>query len=271
MDELNVQHVTPTTAALLQWWFRPHTDAPGAGLQESQRQLLLQAISAHEAPGSVPSQPTRPAHRLALTDSEPKLQALLALLVWQLLNHLDARTAGRHDPRFTDQFVLVAPDTSARDRLLDALCGTRMPGLRGGRDFEKADLFRLAPVLIPTARQAEVFCFVRAHTGDDYEHQRKTAHESVIAITDDRLEALECMARLPNAMLFDDETRPPYRDDREDLAIGTAWRRQLRRFASTRNGHGAQVVFTHPTPGDGRHRFIVSGPGASSAASLFRR
>lgn len=264
MDEPTVQHVTPTTQALLRWWFEPHSRAASAGFLGSQRHVLLPAITAHEALDTAAPEPARPAHRLALADAETKLHALLALLVWQLLNHLDARAAGRVDPRFTDQFVLVASDAGTRTRLLCALCGTPAPDHPGGRDFDRSDLARLAPLLIPAERHAEVLGFARAHAGEGEQHLRKTARESVIAITDDRLEALECMARLPNAMLFDDETRPPYRDLLEDLTIGPAWRRQLRRFASTRNGHGAQVVFTHTTPGEGRHRYAVPGTGGNS-------
>ncbi|MDR7096822.1 hypothetical protein [Hydrogenophaga laconesensis] len=271
MDELTVQHVTPTTQALLRWWFEPRDRADSGGFLGGQRQVLLPAITAHEALDMAAPEPNRPAHRLALADAETQLHALLALLIWQLLNHLDARAAGRADPRFTDQFVLVASDAGTRTRLLCALCGTPAPDHPGGRDFDRSDLARLAPLLIPAERHAEVLGFARAHAGEGEEHLRKTAHESVIAITDDRLEALECMARLPNAMLFDDETRPPYRDLLEDLTIGPAWRRQLRRFASTRNGHGAQVVFTHPTHGDGRHRYVVSGSGSSQAAGPVRR
>lgn len=268
MDEVTVQHVTPTTTALLRWWFRP--PGAGAGFHESQRQTLLDTVTAHEALDGAAIQLARPAHRLALTDGEHKLQVMLALLVWQLLNHQAARAAGRQDPRFTDQFVLIAPDADTRARLFDAVCGPCVPGGTAVRDFGLADLVRLAPLLIPDERRAAVLGFVRAHAGGGPQHLRKTASESVIAITDDRLEALECLARLPHAMVFDDETRPPYRDLLEDVAIGTDWRRHLRRFASTRNGHGAQVLFTPPAPG-GRHRYTVSGPGAGKAPDVVRR
>ena len=258
MDAVTVQHVTPTTSALLRWWFQSH--GAGVGFQEGPRQILLDTVTAHEALDGASLQFARPAHRLSLTDSEQKLQVMLALLVWQLLNRLDARAAGVNDPHFTDQFVLVAPDSRARARLFDALCGPCVSGDHdGARDFGRADLVRLAHMLVPTERHAEVFGFVRAHAGGGTHHRHKTAIDSVIAITDDRLEALECLARLPDAMMFDDETRPPYRDHREDIATGTAWRRQLRRFASARNGHGAQVLFTHPSPGGGRHRTTVNG------------
>lgn len=264
MKQSTVQHVTPTTTFLLRWWLRPQDDPEGFYFQEVQLQALLQTISTHEALDGPAFRLARPAHQLSLPDGENKLPVMLALLIWQLLNSLHSQAIRVSDPRFTDQFVLVAPDASARETLLNALCGPRTSDAEGSRDFAQADLVRFADLLMPPQRRDAVFDFVRKHTGEGPRHLPETTTEPVITITDDRVGALESLARLPHAMVFDDETRPPFRDRREDISTGTAWRRHLRRFASMRNGNGAQVLFTHPTPGSGRHRYTVSGPDAGT-------
>lgn len=264
MKQTTVQHVTPITTFLLRWWFRPHEETNGIVFQDAQLQALLQTIATHEAIDAPAFRQARPAHQLALPDGENKLPVLLALLIWQLLNSLHAQAIRVHDPRFTDQFVLVAPDDSAREALLTALCGPRTSDADNSRDFAQADLVRFAELLMPPQRRDQVFDFVRQHAGGGAGHLPDTTTEPVITVTDDRVGALESLARLPHAMVFDDETRPPFRDRREDISTGTAWRRHLRRFASMRNGNGAQVLFTHPTPGSGRHRYTVSGPDAGT-------
>lgn len=251
MDENFVRHVTPTTTALLRWWFRPDEAAACNGFSDCEREAILDTISAHEAIDRTSPCLAMPTHRLALSNRSQQLQVMLALLVWQLLNHFAARAAGVNDRRFTHQFVLMAPYASIRNRLLDALLGPRTPSSVSERDASQSEVARLAGHFMPGARQGEFLAFVLNNTVVGSQRLEQAWDEGVIVITDDRLEALECLARLPNAMVFDDEARPPYRIRHEDPAISLGWRRHLRRFAAARRGHGTQVLFTMPRVGNG--------------------
>lgn len=261
MNEGIVQHVTPTTQALLRWWFRPTKNSAPNCFHPLQRQALQDLIAAHEAPGSA-SRTAPPTHRLVLEKGRHQLQTLLAVMVWQLLNHFEAHAAGVEDPRFTQQFLLIAQHDHIRERLLDALRGPRGKNVHSVRDFDQSDIARQASLLIPIKHRARVLDFIRAKT--DRGHERRYSwSDGVIAITDARVEALECMARMPNAMVFDDETRAIYIDRYENHDISVTWRRHLRRFASARND-GVHVLFTSGA------NATEEPPPVSSAAATFR-
>lgn len=247
------QHVTPTTAALLQWWFAPPCTQARAGLgfHEEQRRAILRTIAAHEALDDDVPPCERPVHRVALTIGIDQMRVLLALLVWQLLNHNDALAAGIDDPRFTNHFIAVAHHSRARDRLLGTFCGQPVPGGNGARDFGTAGLVRMAELLIPESRRDEVYGFVCAHVCSGAQFVRQPVSDGVIAITDGRLEALECLARLRSVMVFDDETRPPHWARSQGGVTSPVWRQHLRRIASARDELCAQVVFSQNTPGEG--------------------
>ncbi|WP_332744134.1 hypothetical protein [Hydrogenophaga sp.] len=247
------QRLTPTTAALLQWWFDPpSTQARGGlGFHEEQRRAILATITAHEAlEGDAPPH-ERPVHRVALTIGIDQTRVMLALLIWQLLNRTDALAAGHDDPRFTNRFLAVAHHARARDHLLGTFCGLPVPGGLGARDFGTSGLVRLAELLIPASRRDEVYGFVCAHVCSGAQFVHRPAHGGVIAITDGRLEALECLARLPRVMVFDDETRPPLWAPSNSDVTSPAWRQHLRRIASARDELCAQVVFAQHRPGEG--------------------
>ncbi|QHE74711.1 hypothetical protein [Hydrogenophaga sp. PBL-H3] len=243
--------VTPTTAALLQWWFDPPCTQARAGLgfHDEQRREILRTIAAHEAlDGDAPPR-ERPVHRVALSTGIDQIRVLLALLVWQLLNHRDALAAGLDDPRFTSHFIAVAHHARARDRLFATFSGQPVPGSHGARDFGTAGLVRLAELLIPGHRRDEVYGFVCAHVCSGAQFVRQPVSDGVIAISDGRLEALECLARLPRVMVFDDESHPPHWARGIGGVTSPAWRQHLRRIASSRDELCAQVVFSQ-----GAHR-----------------
>lgn len=195
------QALTPTTAALLDLWFDPKQ---AGWLYEAQRQTIQQAICAREQlVASVPrSRWTQ--HRVVLPIGASQIPMLMALLVWQLLNRNDAHAAGMDDPRFTSRFVVLAPDLITRGGLYNALCGRPRAG---GRDFDTADIVRHADRLIPAERRDEVLSLVRSSVCSGAQVSRTAVGDSVIAIAGDRWEALECIARLPNAMLFEEGPR----------------------------------------------------------------
>lgn len=245
MAQAVAQHVTPTTEALLRWWFDPQGIVARGGLcfNGRQRHALLDTITAHEAMDGDTLERQRPVHRLDLTLGQDQIQVLLALLIWQLLNANHARVSGIDDPRFTRHFILVGQHARIRERLFCALRGAPSDAT-GERDFGTSDLAQQAAMLIPPHHRIKVCDFVRAHTGGLSQLPTYTQGVGVIVICDGRVDALESLARLRHAMLFDDETRPPYWPRGENGAEALAWRNQLRRFAAARPGHGVQVVFT---------------------------
>ena len=87
-----------------------------------------------------------PKYCLKMATGTGKTWVLQALLVWQLLNANAARAAGAVDPRFTRNFLIVAPGLIVYDRLLDAFCGKLQAGLR---DFSTSDVARYAALFLP--------------------------------------------------------------------------------------------------------------------------
>ncbi|WP_137919422.1 hypothetical protein [Hydrogenophaga sp. 2FB] len=238
----------------MQWWFNPkeRQACTGPDFNEHQRQAILDVITVHEAPEGTEPRPARPVHEVALTCGTDQIQVVLALMVWQLLNYRASKMARLNDTRFTSHFLLVAHHACVRSRLFETLCGRVKVGDLGTRDFFTSDVVQLAPLLIPETRREEVLGFVRAHAGSGTRSLRQTQADGIVAITDGRVEALECLARLPSdAMVFDDETRSPYCTRNEDITTGLAWRRHLRSVASSRNGSGVQIVFTQSPPATG--------------------
>jgi hypothetical protein len=248
MSRTAAPRFTPITTDLLRWWFGEEASClrGGHGFHDRQRRLTEQTIAAHEAMDGESLRLQQPLHRLALTQEAQQIEVMLALLVWQLLNRNDARAAGIEDPRFTRHFILMAPHHPRRERLQQVFRGLNPTGGHGPRDFATSDLARLTPWLIPTARRQEVHAFVRANVCEGAPSRSQVERGGVIALTDGRVEALECLARLPHAMLFDDETRPPHLAHLQQDPHELGWRHHVRRFALSRRGFGVQVVFSEP-------------------------
>lgn len=193
--------VTPVTAHLLRHWFmddfralRPYNFHTG------QRRALLNTIYAHEVIGAPTlaelwkeTAPTallesgrlaevsqtkhaHPKYCLKLATGTGKTWVLQALLVWQLLN----KKAAPDDPRFTKNFLLVAPGLIVYDRLLDAFKGKLRDGFR---DFETSDVFRYAELFIPEDDRETVFGFVRNAVCEKHEVGLKTTGGGLIAVT----------------------------------------------------------------------------------------
>lgn len=238
--------LTPTTATLLQWWFgRSGAAASGhRGFSAAQQEVLLRTIVAHELPPE--NSNGRWQHEVALGGASERLLVLLALLIWQLLNRHDALAANHADTRFTRYFLLVAPCVAARARLYSGLCGTRGPA--GARDFVNSELVRHAELLVPDARRDEVLRFAYCCVYGGAQRLDTSRPGGVIAITGDRIEALEYLARLPHTMLLDDQSGPSGVRGGQDNAI---WSRHLGRVAAARGLHPMQVVFSDPLGGWG--------------------
>lgn len=244
-------NVTPTSASLLRWWFdRP----PGQGprFDDQQRRAILGTIVQHEKVVRK-HRVAPPRHRLNLADDAGTTPVVLALLLWQLLNHTDTRATGRHDPRFTGHFVAITPHRIARDRLLDALWGRPLDDGDGARDFGTAELVRCADLFIPPARRDEVYAFLcgSACSGT---FGPTTEDEAWIVIGSGRLQSPADLARLPHLMVFAQEL--PSADPGPESAATSA-RRQLRRVVSMHGKPCMEVVFS-PT------RERPAGPGTEA-------
>ena len=205
--------VTPTTADLLRWWFAEDMVlARGAlNFHEGQKQAILNAIVAHEvlSAGHAPwtlqalyqaaapeallagkrleevSSPkhAHPKYCMKMATGTGKTWVLHALLIWQLLNKTQALAAGVDDPRFTRQFLIVAPGLIVYERLLDAFCGKLPPGGQGARDFDRSDVAQYADLFVPEVYRDAVFGFVRGNVCRKAEIGLKATGNGMIAIT----------------------------------------------------------------------------------------
>jgi hypothetical protein len=166
------RRLTPTSAALLRWWFagtitRTRVD----NFHPGQREAIVHVVLAHEVFGTgdaeqlfrlacaldaTAQQPPGPEsrdRRLALRGAAGggRRWVLQALLVWQWANHMAARAAGRDDPRFSDRFTLLVP-AATRRHWEDALLGpVAVAGLRTTGD---ASTLRRARLFLPPALRA---------------------------------------------------------------------------------------------------------------------
>ncbi|MGB4225357.1 MAG: DEAD/DEAH box helicase family protein [Candidatus Dechloromonas phosphoritropha] len=101
-----------------------------------------------------------PKYCLKMATGTGKTWVLQALLVWQLLNANAARANAAVDPRFTRNFLLVAPGLIVYDHLLDAFCGKLHDGVR---DFATSDVACYAELFLPEGQRETVFGFVRGN------------------------------------------------------------------------------------------------------------
>ncbi|MFZ1809981.1 MAG: DEAD/DEAH box helicase family protein, partial [Candidatus Nitrotoga sp.] len=168
-----------------------------------QRQAILNAIVAHEvlksnslldlyqqvAPDALltggrlnevaQAKHAHPKYCLKMATGTGKTWVLQALLIWQLLNKTAAQAQGIDDPRFTRQFLIVAPGLIVYDRLLDAFCGKQIDGVR---NFATSDVAQFAELFIPEAYRERVFGFVRGNVCGKSEIGLKATGNGMIAI-----------------------------------------------------------------------------------------
>ena len=197
--------VTPTTAALLHWWFgREMVVARGhLNFHSGQQQAILNAIVAHEIIGAATlkdlyqqvapnalltgkrlaevsdTKHAHPKYCLKMATGTGKTWVLQALLIWQLLNRSAQQDAGCVDGRFTRNFLIVAPGLIVYERLLDAFLGKERCG---ERDFASSDVAKFADLFIPESAREAVFGFVRGNTCRKEEIGLKTTGNGLLAI-----------------------------------------------------------------------------------------
>ena len=205
--------VTPTTADLLKWWFGEDmvTARIGLNFHEGQKQAILNTIVAHEvlstdrerwslsdlyqatSPDALlvgkrleevsQAKHAHPKYCMKMATGTGKTWVLQALMIWQLLNKTHALEEGIDDPRFTRQFMIVAPGLIVYERLLDAFCGKLISGGNGARDFSKSDVVQFADLFIPEAYRDILFGFVRGNVCSKADIGLKATGNGMIAIT----------------------------------------------------------------------------------------
>jgi type III restriction enzyme len=201
-----LERVTPTTAALLRWWFGEDACASRAfNFHTGQRQAILNTIVAHEVLGSLDladlyhkacpeallengllaevaqDKHAHPKYCLKMATGTGKTWVLQALLVWQMLNRTTALDEGREDGRFTRRFLVVAPGLIVYERLLDAFLGKQRPD--GSRDFSTSDVAACDELFVPPAWRERYAQFVRGNVCTRTEIGLKATGNGMIAIT----------------------------------------------------------------------------------------
>jgi type III restriction enzyme len=218
-----LDQVTPVTAELLRFWFQQdYCELRELNFHAGQRAAILHIIYAHEvlgttrlrdlyeavAPeamleGGVLGEVTRdrhdhPKYAAKMATGTGKTWVLNALLVWQYLNKL----ANPQDPRFSSNFLLVAPGLIVYDRLLDSFQGKEQDG---ERDFATSDIYRQRDLFIPDTYRTQVFTFLQSSVVTKAEIGRKVTGSGLIAITNWHLLAGK---EVPD-FLDDDEVEAP--------------------------------------------------------------
>lgn len=218
-----LDQVTPVTAELLRFWFQQdYCDLRELNFHAGQRAAILHIIYAHEvlgttrlrdlyeavAPeamleGGVLGEVTRdrhdhPKYAAKMATGTGKTWVLNALLVWQYLNKL----ANPQDPRFSSNFLLVAPGLIVYDRLLDSFQGKEQDG---ERDFATSDIYRQQDLFIPDTYRTQVFTFLQSSVVTKTEIGRKVTGSGLIAITNWHLLA----GKEDPDFLDDDEVEAP--------------------------------------------------------------
>ena len=218
-----LDQVTPVTAELLRFWFQQdYCELRELNFHTGQRAAILHIIYAHEvlgttrlrdlyeavAPeamleGGVLGEVTRdrhdhPKYAAKMATGTGKTWVLNALLVWQYLNKL----ANPQDPRFSSNFLLVAPGLIVYDRLLDSFQGKEQ---NGERDFTTSDIYRQQDLFIPDTYRTQIFTFLQSSVVTKTEIGRKVTGSGLIAITNWHLLA----GKEDPDFLDDDEVEAP--------------------------------------------------------------
>ena len=193
--------VTPVTSELLRWWFEDGLAMRDVQFHEGQREAILAVIYAHEvlattslqdlyeeiAPsalldstglfGEVTEERNRhPKYAAKMATGTGKTWVLNALLLWQYLNHRESPS----DPRFSANFLVIAPGLIVYERLLDSLRGKLVDGTR---DFGTSDLASQAELFIPPTYRNTVFAFAQSSVVEKEEIGAKVTGGGMIAVT----------------------------------------------------------------------------------------
>ena len=196
-----LEHVTPTTAELLIFWFQQdYCDGRELNFHEGQRSAILRIIYAHEvlrcsslrelydraAPEAMSTteifgevsrtRNSHPKYAAKMATGTGKTWVVNALLIWQYMNHMASPT----DDRFTSNFLLVAPGLIVYDRLLDSFRGSLQKGVR---DFSSSDIFSQRELFVPENFRSQIFGFLQSSIVVKSELGQKVTSSGMLAIT----------------------------------------------------------------------------------------
>ncbi len=199
-----MQQVTPTTAALLRYWFgEGFCEQRVRNFHEGQRQAILNIIYLHEVLGEqrvmdayervIPdltdladlAQLAKekyqfPKYAVKMATGTGKTWVMHALIIWQMLN---ARHEDAESGRFTQRFLVVAPGLIVYDRLLDAFCGRKKRD-EDYRDPQTNDYYMNQEVFVPERYRDEVFSFIQNNVVTKEDGiGKKTTGDGLIALT----------------------------------------------------------------------------------------
>jgi type III restriction enzyme len=197
-----LDQVSAVTSELLKWWFQADfLETRIFNFHPGQRQALLNVIYAHEVLGVSSLQDlyqaaapvvmlgsgrdaeiirapknAYPKYCLKMATGTGKTWVLQAIMIWQILNASNAPD----NPRYTKNFLVVAPGLIVYDRLLDAFMGKERDGKR---DFSISDLSMFQELFIPDAYRDEIFRFVQGAVCSKEDIGRKVTAGGIIAIS----------------------------------------------------------------------------------------
>lgn len=195
--------VTPTTRALLTYWFdEAYIDMRNLNFHIGQRQAILNIIYIHEvlkkhkvvdvyeeiAPQLMLERGfgieqladdiySFPKYCVKMATGTGKTWVLEALIIWQYLN-------ARHNEEgnFTKNFLLVAPGIIVYERLLDAFLG-KMNDDGETRNFESCDIKKQEDLFLPEEYRNEFYGFLQSSVAAKTEIGSKVTGDGLIAIT----------------------------------------------------------------------------------------
>lgn len=198
-----LESVTPTTRALLNYWFdEAFIDMRDLNFHIGQRQAILNIIYIHEvlkkhkvadvyaeiAPQIMLERGfgieqladdiySFPKYCVKMATGTGKTWVLEALIIWQYLN-------ARHGEmgNFTKNFLLVAPGIIVYERLLDAFLG-KMNDDGQTRNFETCDIKKQEDLFLPEEYRQEFYGFLQSSVAAKTEIGSKVTGDGLIAIT----------------------------------------------------------------------------------------
>ncbi|MFK4728177.1 DEAD/DEAH box helicase family protein [Agromyces mediolanus] len=195
-----LEAVTPTTGELLRWWFDESISAGRRdAFHEGQRDAILAIVYAHEVLGGATLRelyerlapeavtPDRraeldherhrhPKYAAKLATGTGKTWVMQALLVWQHLNRLAAPS----DPRFSSNFLVVAPGLIVYERLLDSFRGRLVDGVR---DPSTSELRARRELFVPPRHERAVFALLDTGLVEKHELGLRRPRDGMIAVT----------------------------------------------------------------------------------------
>ena len=198
-----LERVTPTTRALLTFWFDDvFTETRTLNFHEGQRQAILNTIYVHEvlkkdsifdvyqelAPNLLIAKDMmgidkfaaqkyrHPKYCVKMATGTGKTWVAEALIIWQYLNAKHGE-----EGNYTKNFLIVAPGIIVYERWLDAFLGKQDE--HGDRHFEKSDIKSCEDLFVPENYRNELYGFLQGSVASKTEIGSKVTGDGIVAVT----------------------------------------------------------------------------------------